>query len=359
MTLLELRNKTEAWFTGLGLGTPRLDAEVLIGHALGVSRIAFITDGNRPLSDDEVAACRELVRRRGKREPVAYILGTREFFSRDFAVDGRVLIPRPETELLVDLSLQYLRRGRPQGEVVAELDPDEPDEAPTVGERTPGLESTVVYDVEDDDSDEEAPQLPADEPVFVRDADGEEATAEEVEELPAAPVDDAGLVLDYGTGSGAIAVTLAAEHPGLRVLAIDVSRDALEVAKENATTHGVADRVGFVPSDGLSRVPRRFRGQLRAIVANPPYVPLDAEVMPDVKDWEPAGALFAGDDPLLHYRRLADEARDWLGPDGFLAVELGGEQAEPVAALLRQRGWAEVAVKRDLAGIPRVVTAWR
>ena len=368
MTLIELRERTEKWFAGLGIDSARLDAEVLIAHALGLQRLAFITERDRPLSEEELAACRELVRRRGKREPVAYILGAREFFSRDFAVDGRVLIPRPETEHLVDLALQWLKRGKPQGEIVAELDYDEDedeDDGP-MGAWVPGVETTVEYDEVEADSDGDEVRVELDPDAVDALALNEGAAADEQApsspaEPDTAPAAPAGVVLDYGTGSGVIAITLAAEVPGLRVLALDISKDALELAKENATTHEVAGRVGFVHSDGLSRVPPRFRGQLRGVVANPPYVPVEtkASLMPDVRDWEPEEALFAGDDALLHYRRLAAEAKDWLAAGGFLAVELGQGQAEEVAGLLVEHGWRDIVVQRDLAGIPRVVAGWR
>ncbi len=367
MTLIELRERTETWFAGLGIDSARLDAEVLIAHALGLQRLAFITERDRPLSEEELTACRELVRRRGKREPVAYILGTREFFSRDFAVDGRVLIPRPETEHLVDLALQWLTRGRPQGEIVAELDQDadEDEDGAPMGALVPGVETTVVYDEVEAASDGDEVRVELNPDAVSPMPQNEDQAADEPAASPAesgtAPAAPAGVVLDYGTGSGAIAITLAAEVPGLRILALDISKDALEVAKENATTHEVADRVGFVHSDGLSRVPPRFRGQLRGIVANPPYVPVEtkASLMPDVRDWEPEEALFAGDDALLHYRRLATEAKDWLAAGGFLAVELGQGQAEEVAGVLLEHGWHNVVVQRDLAGIPRVVAGWR
>lgn len=354
MTLIELRERTETWFAGLGIPSARLDAEVLIGHALGIQRLTFITDSSRPLTEEELGACRELVRRRGKREPVAYILGTREFFSREFAVDERVLIPRPETEHLVDLALLWLTRGRPEGEVVAELDEPTPapEHEPGMAAAVPGLETTVEYD----------PLAPVTGAADTEEPDSTDpANKQELAAPPAAPPGpDTGVVLDYGCGSGAIAITLAAERAGLRVLAIDISREALEVARANAETHSVADRIGFVSSDGLQRVPPRFRGSLRAIVANPPYVPLETaeSLTPDVRDWEPQGALFAGGDALRHYRRLAAEGRDWLAPDGFLAVEVGIGQADEVAELLRSQGWRHVTVQKDLAGIPRVVAAW-
>ncbi len=348
MTLNELLRRTQEWFTGLGIETARLDAEVLIAHALQVTRITLYTDGERPLDDEELAACRELVARRGKREPVAYIVGTREFWSLDFAVDERVLIPRPDTETLVQVALNWLE-GTPDADVVTQLDPPPriDDEPPAVGEAVAGIEPVVHYDEHAEAASVE---------------DGEEAPTHRTEpsrpseEPEVGPTDDR-LVLDYGTGSGAIGVTIATERPGLRVLALDVSRDALAVAKDNAARHGVSDRIGFVCSDGFQQLPVRFRGQIAAIIANPPYVPLadEAEMAPDVRDHEPRHALFAGPDPLQHYRRIAANAAQWLRPDGFVAVEVGFGQAAEVAELFS--GLGRVEIRRDLGGIERVVAA--
>jgi release factor glutamine methyltransferase len=279
----ELLKSTTDWFAGRGIASARLDAELLLGHVLGLERLQLYTSFDRPLERSELDAFRELVRRRGRFEPVAYILGSKEFWSRDFAVDPRVLVPRPDTEVLVDAALERIE-----------------------------------------------------------------------------PTEEA-VVLDYGTGSGAIAITLAAERPSVKVLAVDLSRDALDVARDNAATHGVADRVGFVHSDGFERLPERFVGGLSAIVANPPYVPLQDEpgLPPDVRDHEPRDALFAGPDPLLHYRRIADAGRRWLQPDGFAAVEVGAGQAAAVAELFAGPGWGEVTVRSDLARIERVVVARR
>jgi len=275
----QLLKTTTDWFAGRGIGSPRLDAELLLGQVLGLERLQLYTKFDRPLSPEELDAFRELVLRRGGHEPVAYILGRKEFWSRDFAVDARVLVPRPDTEVLVDAAL---------------------------------------------------------------------------ERLP-----DQGVVLDYGTGSGAIAITLACERPGLKVLALDVSRDALEVAKANAATHEVTDRVGFVRSDGLSGLPARFEGGLAAIVANPPYVPLGdrPDLPPDVRKHEPDLALFPGPDPLVHYRGLAGQGRRWLADGGFVAAEVGAGQATDVAGLFAAAGWSATEVRSDLARIERVVVA--
>jgi len=278
----DLLKTTTDWFASRGIGSPRLDAELLLGHVLELERLQLYTSFDRPLDSAELDRFRVLVRRRGAdREPVAYILGVKEFYSRDFAVDGRVLIPRPDTEVLVDLALERL------------------------------------------------------------------------------PADSDGVVADYGTGSGAIAVTLAAERPSLRVLALDLSPEALEVARTNAATHGVDDRIGFVRSDGLERLPERFVGGLAAIVANPPYISAEDRptLAPEILKHEPHGALFPGPDPLLHYRRLAAEGRRWLAPEGFVAMEVGHGQADDVVALLEDAGWTDVVVRSDLARIDRVVSA--
>ena len=273
--------KTATFFESRGIGSARLDAELLLGEVLGLDRLHLYTSFDRPISSEELDAYRVLVKRRAKREPVAYILGRREFYGRTFAVDPRVLIPRPDTEVLVD-------------EVLARL-----------------------------------------------------------------PEDAEGVVIDYGTGSGAIALTLAAERPKLSVLGLDISEDALTAARANADALGLRQRVGFIRSDGLNSLPPRFQGQVVALVANPPYIPQeDLEgLMPEVRDHEPQSALFAGPDPLLHYRRIAAEGRDWLGTEGFVSVEVGAGQSEGVCALFEVSGWADIAVRSDLARHERVVSA--
>jgi len=233
------------------------------------------------MSEAELDSYRTLVKRRAKREPVAYILGRREFYGRDFVVDRRVLIPRPDTEVLID-------------EVLARLSDDA-----------------------------------------------------------------SGVVVDYGTGSGAIALTLAAERPGLSVLGLDISEDALSAARANADRLGLRERVGFVRSDGLSALPPRFLNKVVALVANPPYVPEEDRegLMPEVRDHEPQSALFAGPDPLLHYRRLAAEGPAWMHSDAFISVEVGAGQSTAVAALLEDAGWTGLSVRSDLARHERVVSA--
>ena len=282
MNLAELLKTTTGWFRERGIDSARLDAELLLSHVLQVPRMTLYTSFDRPLSPDELDRYRGLARRRGRREPVAYILGEREFYGRSFTVDRRVLIPRPDTEVLID-------------EVLARL-PEEAD----------------------------------------------------------------GIVLDYGTGSGAIALTLAAERPSLKLLALDVSADALDVARANAAALELSERVGFVRSDGFARLPGRFRGGLAALVSNPPYVREDERpgMMPDVRDHEPGLALFAGADGLHHYRQIA-ETVDWLAPGGLVAVEVGQGQSAAVQAIFERAGLTDLRVRKDLSGIDRVVLAVR
>lgn len=293
MELLELLRRTTTWFQQQGHTTARLDAEVLLAHVLRLDRLRLYTSFDRPMSTTEVDAYRELVRRRGKGEPVAYLLGEREFYGRPFAVDGRVLIPRPETEELVEKVLKRLASTHPVAE----------------GE----------------------PPLPAP------------------------------LVLDWGTGSGVIAITLLCERPDLRALAVDRSRDALAVARINAERHGVVDRIGFIHSDGFQRVPERFRGTLAALVSNPPYVPWSErqEMKRDVLDFEPHEALFPGPDALLCYRHIAADAPLWLAPGGLLAVEIGLSQGPAVRDLFTAGGLVDAAVEQDLSARDRFVFAGR
>ena len=282
MTVGELLKKTSKWLTGRGSSSGRLDAELLLARVLNLERIKLYASFDRPVNNSELDAFRQLVRRRGEQEPVAYILGSREFYSRDFIVDSRVLIPRPDTEVLVDTVLELLGT--------------EPNE---------------------------------------------------------------GVVLDYGTGSGAIALTLAAERTSLWLLALDISTDALDVARENARNLGVENRVGFVRSDGLSQLPERFLGTLCGVVANPPYISEEEknDMARDVLEYEPSSALFPGDDPLLHYRLLATDGTRWLRKNGVLALEVGYKQAPEVCSLLEATGWHDIKVRSDLARIDRVVSA--
>ncbi len=255
-----------------GSDTPRLDAEVLLAAALGIDRTALFLDPAREVQGAAVRAFQDAVRRRSAgREPVAYITGTRGFRHIDLCVDARVLVPRPETELLVEVGVELLGEGA--------------------------------------------------------------------------------RVVDVGTGSGAVALALASERPDLRVLATDVSADALAVARANAERLGLG-AVVFAQGDLLAAL-----GEVDAVLSNPPYVADGerAELPPEIAQHEPPGALFAGADGLDVIRRLVERAATAT----TLAVEVGAGQADAVARLAREVGFTTVATRPDLAGIDRVVVARR
>lgn len=277
-TVGRLLTWTTDWLASKGADSPRLDAEVLLAHVRACPRIALYTAFGTPVDDTQRARFRELVKRRGEGEPVAYLVGSREFFSLPFVVTPAVLVPRPETEGLV---VRVLDLCRPQA----------------------------------------APRI-----------------------------------VDVGTGSGAIAVTLAKHLPQALITATDISTEAIAVARENATRHGLADRIRFVTSDLLAGP--GLEGPWDVIVSNPPYIRDDEfEGLPrDVRMHEPKAALVAGPTGAEVIERLASEAVERLASGGWLVVEIG-PQAAAEAALAGQPGLIPEATIPDLAGLPRIVQA--
>ncbi|HEU0303199.1 MAG TPA: peptide chain release factor N(5)-glutamine methyltransferase [Gaiellaceae bacterium] len=272
MTVADAVKASTEFLAGKGVPSPRVDAEHLVAKALGLTRLDIYLQYDRPLSDEETAACRELVRRRGTREPLAYILGEWGFRRLTLKVDSRALIPRPETEVVVERCLALV----------------------------------------------EAVEAPR--------------------------------VLDVGTGTGAIALALADERPDAAVTAIDVSRDALALAAENAERTGLADRVRLVHHDLAEGLPG---GPHDLVVSNPPYVEpeeLDS-LQPEVRDWEPKQAL-VGQGVTEQVARAACAAFE---PGGALVLEVADGTAEQVAGLLTELGYSDVAATPDLAGRDRVV----
>jgi release factor glutamine methyltransferase len=245
-----------------GVDTPRLDAELLLAEATAGGRAELVTRAREAVPAGAMARYNELLARRVAREPVAYILGRRPFRRLTLSVDRRVLIPRPETELLVEVGLTLPRGAR---------------------------------------------------------------------------------VADVGTGSGAVALALKDERPDLAVVGVDVSEDALAVARENAARLGL--EVRFVRADLLDG------GDHDAVLANLPYVADGASVAPEISLYEPASALFAGADGLEVIRRLVLAARSVP----VLALEIGFDQAEVVAELLVAAGFASVERLHDLAGVERAI----
>jgi release factor glutamine methyltransferase len=282
-TLREALAQARARLTKAGVDSPRLSAQVLAAHVIAEPRTRMLSDLDRYLDEERLDAYLALVDRRARGEPVAYILGEKEFYGLAFAVSAAVLIPRPETEHVVELALARF-----------------------------GSAARIAF-------------------------------------------------ADLGTGSGALAVTLAAHLPRARGLAVDLCPDALAVARANARRHGVAGRLLFARAD-FGRLPAPVRS-LDLLVANPPYV---AEVdypclSPEVARFEPCRALVGGPDGVEQTARLAAEARRCLKPGGLALVEIGADRpdrAEQALALFpSSAGWREAEVVADLAGLPRVVRA--
>jgi release factor glutamine methyltransferase len=259
------------------------DAALLLRHALGISQAAMLAGPDRELSQEQQVAYDAMILRRAANGPIQYITGQQEFYGLALRVTPAVLIPRPETEILVEAVLAELKQA--------------------------GVHTALR-------------------------------------------------LVDVGTGSGAIAIALAHNLPSARITAVDLSGAALEVARANAERHGLAERIEFVEWDLLEGFADGESGY-DVVVSNPPYVRTGdrAGLHPQVREYEPEAALFAGADGLDVYRRLIPQARAALVPDGLLAMEIGYGQKEAVASLLS--GWNEVRFVDDLQRIPRVAMARR
>ena len=362
---------TQQRFAQVGIDSPRIDAEHLLSHALGCSRMSLYVDHDKAVNGPERVRFRELVKRRLAREPVAYIEGKRGFHALDLelAVDGRVLIPRPETEHLVDWMLEELppagglvRKGL--DDVIEEPAEQDDDARGEEAEASPISEEPRVELLDESEPWVEADASGSDAASEARASSGSGAASEarassEAEPVePAPPPPDHRAVLDVGTGSGAIALALKRARPTMRVVACDVSGDALAVARSNAERLELA--VELVQSDLLTRVTAPAGGW-SAIAANLPYVrePVWRGLAPEVRRFEPRLALDGGEDGLDVIRRLVDEAPRQLAPGGGLYLEIGYDQGESVPALLRARGFVDVELRRDLDGHPRIVRGRR
>lgn len=276
--LREVLNEATAALKTAGLPTPRLDAEVLLSHILGCERALLYREPDRRLSQKEEAVFLSLVARRAAFEPVAYLTGEKEFMGLSLIVTPAVLIPRPETELLVETTVMLIK----------------------------GKSAPVVADV--------------------------------------------------GTGSGAVAVSIAVLVPAARVFATDAAPEAVEVAKSNAAKYRVADRVSFFVGDLLKPFGGR-KAVFDLVAANLPYIPT-REIARLAKDisFEPLRALNGGPDGLQLYRRLVPQARRLLKPGGHMLWEIGHGQGSAALRLLNPVIW-EAEVKMDLAGLERLVVA--
>lgn len=378
-TIRRVLQWTQQRFVARGLGSPRLDAELLLGHSLGWPRVALYTHYDQPLSADELGRYRELIKRRLLGEPVAYLTGQKEFYSLLLHVTDAVLIPRPETELLVDVALSLLP-PRPAGIEPSEAPPrdaESPEPASLDAElpeqqvrAEPGVALTVHYEipqpepldelVEPAAADSVPPGVPtapaaAARPVraAAKEADSAAATATAAKDRDDKAAAPALVVADVGTGSGAVALAIKHSRPEVRVLAIERCAAALQVAAGNAERLGLP--IELFHGDLLTPLPPPLR--LDLITANLPYIPSVeiAHLSPEVRT-EPLAALDGGPDGLSVIRRLLAAAPLRLRRGGALALEIGAGQHEEVAALLQAAGFIGVQSHRDLAQIERVVS---
>ena len=360
---LELVKVTTDYLGQKQIANPRLDAEILLCEIMGLKRRVDLYAGfEREISGKELASYRELIRRRAAREPVSRILGRRDFMGLTFRVTPDVLSPRPETEFLVEAALEAIRPRKPDQEPVDEEVQNEPT-VPTaesdshsdlMPEELERLLDSYAEDVDDADSlDLETPPpkpIPSSRPSAAGSISG---SAAKKNVLPITS-ELAPKVLDLGTGSGCIAVSIAAHLPAARVTAVDASPRALAVAKKNAADNGVADKIDFRQGDWFAGC---RRGEAYDVVlSNPPYlVEGDPEIWPEVSGYDPAAALYGGRDGLDCYRRIVPDAPEWVVPGGLILLEVGAGQSGRVADLLRSRGFEQIQIVKDYGGVERVV----
>lgn len=329
---------TEGYLERKGDEAPRLAAQRLLTHATGLERIQLYLDLERPLAPDELDVLRDGVARRGQGEPLQYIAGEAPFRYLTLAVAPGVLIPRPETEVLVSELLAMLppaaRRKAAWSAEAAEQ------EAAAVAEIKARMAEAM------DDQPEGA---------------GRTAEGDEPQSAPATPESDADplLVADICTGSGCIACSVASERPDARVIAVDLSPEAVALARRNVESLDLAERVRVLEGNLGDPVPERYLGRFDAVVSNPPYVPTEvlASIPVEVSGFEPALALNGGDDGLDLFRPLLAWAARALRPGGAFACELHEGCLDAAADLAREAGLVDVAIANDLAGKPRVLTA--
>ena len=287
MTVLEAIQRSTEFLTRKGVDAPRLQTELLLAHLLKLPRMKLYLSFERALTASEVDTFRELIRRRGQREPLQHIVGSTSFCGLEIAVTRHVLVPRPETELLAERGWTFLNEcSTPQGQ---------------------------------------------------------RSTA-----------------LDFGTGSGCLAIALASKCPAADITALDNSPEALAVARDNAARHGLAGRIRFLEGDGFAALPAAGT-RFDLIISNPPYIPSPeiATLQPEVRDYDPRGALDGGADGLDYGRRLASEAAEFLNPRGRLMLEFGDGQAERLRTVFEEQKWVVEAVTDDYTHRPRILVVSR
>jgi len=278
VTVLELLQSTSDYLARKGIDQPRLNIEHLLADSLGKKRIELYLEFDRQLTETELAPLREKVRRRAAGEPLQHLLGSWDFYGRTFKVDRRALIPRQETELLVDVVLPKLKEASKEG---------------------------------------------------MR-------------------------LIDVGTGCGILAITFALEIPGLEVVAVDLSPDALALARENAARFGLESRIAFVQSNLLDQTD----GVFRWVVANLPYIPTaELDTLQREVKHDPKLALDGGRDGLDVIRNLVASLQTRLAPPALIVLEVGLDQAEPVRELLARQNYRDISMTKDYQGVQRIVSA--
>ncbi len=289
MTVLEAIQKSAEFLGKKDVESPRLNAELLLAHVLKLPRMKLYLNFERALTAVETDALRELVKRRGLREPLQHITGSASFCGHEIAVNRNVLVPRPETELLAELGWKW-------------------------------LEFTL-------------------------------------QRVPAQPEGWTPTALDLCTGSGCIAIAIAAKCPAAKLVATDISAEALALAKQNAEANKVATQIEFLSGDGFAALSGGASFDL--IVSNPPYI-ASAEIAtldPEVRDFDPRLALDGGADGLDFYHRLAREAAAFLKPGGKIMLEFGDGQADAIKSIMEREKWVVEAVQEDYSHRARIIIA--
>lgn len=340
---------------------PRVSAQWLLSEACGLTRIELYMNAERPLSPDERDVLRAYVARRGAGEPLQYIVGEAPFRYLTLKVRPGVLIPRPETEVLVSEALACLPEP-PQRVAAWNAEAAEQEAAAVADLKQKMAELSKVSGAEDVSGEDS------------ENAEGEGRAAAFSEDAPRAAfadqaagassvdaADDAQsgyfLVADICTGSGCIACSVASERPDTRVIAVDIDAGAVSLARENVEALGLADKVRVLRGDLGAPIPERYLGRFDLVVSNPPYVPTGVlrDIPREVTDFEPALALDGGADGLDVLRRLLPWCAHALKSGGSFAFELHETCLDAAAEAARGAGFADVRVKRDLAGRPRVL----
>ena len=283
MSVLEVIQRSSEFLAKKGVDSPRLQTELLLAHLLKLQRMQLYLNFDRTLTPPELDQFRELIKRRGQREPLQHIIGSTSFCGLEIIVNRHVLVPRPETELLAEHGWSFLLQ----------------------------LSKSVAQPI----------------------------------------------ALDFGTGSGCLAIALAVKCRAAVIKAIDISPETLEVARENAARHCVADRIQFRRADSLADLPETIQFDL--IISNPPYIP-SAEIdtlQPEVRDFDPRLALDGGQDGLDFYRLFAATAGPWLTPGGKIMLEFGDGQAERVREIFEPQKWIVEAMVGDYTQRPRILMA--